>query len=195
MRRCAAAAVGGTLAALMLWSATGCSARQQPHPIPMPTSAPAATPIDAVGQPEVSSSQYRSELVAEIEVLPTASGDGKRVLFSRQVEVGAGQVVLALAEFQVTNQIDRNVFVASQVVLSDRPDGVSGQPITPANGQNVTPDMHHGQQTKAGSVAADAGRAGVRYVNLVVWAAMTTAEPGDRLRIDRGYGRLTVMVW
>lgn len=132
--------------------------------------------------------------MTDLDVLTTASRDGKRVLFSQPLRIRPGEVVLAVAEFQVTNQIDKNVFVASQLVLTDRPDGVTGQAITPANGQNVTPAMHHGQQTKAGSVV-DTGPAGVRYVNLVVWAAMTTAQPGDRIRIDQGYGRLTVMRW
>lgn len=189
--------VWGVLVALVLWPTASCSApaAPEPEPSPVPTTAPAPLPNGTGGQPEVTATEHRGELVADLEVLPAASSKGKRVLFSQRVVVRPDDVVLALAEFQVTNQIDKNVLVASQLVLADRPDGVTGQPITPANGQNVTPDMHHGQQTKVGSVAADIERAGVRYVNLVVWAAMSTAQPGDRIRIDQGYGRLTVMLW
>jgi hypothetical protein len=185
------------LLALVLGPAVSCSAPAvpEPEPSPVPTTAPAPLPSGTDGQPKVSATEHRGELVADLEVLPTASSKGKRVLFSQPVAVRTDDVLLAMAEFQVTNQIDKNVFVASQLVLSDHPNDVTGQPITPANGQNVTPDMHHGQQTKVGSVAADIEAAGVRYVNLVVWAAMTTAQPGDRIRIDQGYGRLTVMLW
>ena len=119
------------------------------------------------------------------------------MLFSERLDLHEQQVLLATAEFQVTNQIDKNVLVASQLILGKRPDSITGVPVTPANGQNVTPAMHHGQQTKVGSILVGPTPAdsGVRYLNLVVWAAMTTWRPGDQIRMDRGYGRLTAVLW
>lgn len=128
-----------------------------------------------------------------IAVLPTAVRAGKRVVFSEQVTLSEGQVLLAVAEFQTTNDLGLNVFVASQVLLTDQPDAVLGRAVTAANGENVTPQMHHGQQTKTGTYLVTASDVGPRYVNLVVWAAASQAGSGDILTVDQGYGRLSVV--
>lgn len=137
----------------------------------------------------------RSELVSVIPVGPTATNAGKRVLFSQRTQLQGGQILLAVAELQVTNDLDRNVFLGSQLVLADSATAVAGAEITPANGENVTPNMHHGQQTKSGTYAATSADAGVRYVNVVAWAAATGAASGDTLTVDAGYGRLSVLQW
>ena len=190
----AAAAVSVVVLALI----AGCSPQEPAAPAP----APRSTTSDSVpGRPEVaappriSSSEHRGELIVDLPVRPSATSAGKRVLFSERLDLHEQQVLLATAEFQVTNQIDKNVLVASQLILGKRPDSITGVPVTPANGQNVTPAMHHGQQTKVGSILVEPADSGVRYLNLVVWAAMTTSQPGDQIRIDRGYGRLTAVLW
>lgn len=137
----------------------------------------------------------RSELVTSLPVLRIATKDEKRVVFSQEIELTEGQVLLAVAEFQITNDLGVNVFVASQIVLSEGPGVVTGREITAANGENVTPDMHHGQQTKSGTYQSTATDTGVRYVNVVVWAAASRAGTGQRLRVDQGYGRLSVVTW
>jgi hypothetical protein len=55
--------------------------------------------------------------------------------------------------------------------------------------------MHHGQQTKSGTYQTQASDRGTRYVNLVVWASSSRTTPGQRLTIDQGYGRLSVVSW
>jgi len=104
-------------------------------------------------------------------------------------------VLLAVAEFQVTNDLNDNVFVGSTVLLATSPSSISGREVTAANGQNVTPAMHHGQQSKNGTYEATATDAGVRYVNVVVWAAASNALSGDQISVDPGYGRLSVLSW
>jgi hypothetical protein len=131
--------------------------------------------------------------VRQIPVLPTATPAGKRVVFSQPVRAARGRVLLAVAEFQTTNDLGLNVFVASQLVLADRPDAVVGRAITAANGENVTPQIHHGQQTKAGTYRVGPADTGTRYVNLVVWAAASQAAAGDQLTVNHGYGRLSVV--
>lgn len=137
----------------------------------------------------------RSELVTDLPVLRATSSVGKRVVFSQEVDVTAGQVLLAVAEFQTTNDLGSNVYVGSQILLVDSADDVRGQEVTAANGENVTPEMHHGQQSKSGTYEAQASDQGRRYVNLVVWAASSRTMPGQQLTVDQGYGRLSVVSW
>ena len=137
----------------------------------------------------------RSELVSDLPVLTSATSAGKRVIFSQEVTVREGLVLLAVAEFQTTNDLQVNVYVGSQVVLAERPTDVTGKGVTAANGENVTPDMHHGQQSKTGTYQTVPGDVGTRHVNVVAWAAASRAAPGDLLRLDLGYGRLSVLSW
>ena len=142
-----------------------------------------------------SSTGDQSELVADLPVRTVAGNAGKRVILFQQVTIEEGQVVLAIAEFQTTNDLGLNVFVGSQVLLAQDAGDVIGREITAANGENVTPGMHHGQQSKAGTYEALRSDAGVRHVNLVAWAAASGATSGDVLAVDRGYGRLSVVRW
>lgn len=136
-----------------------------------------------------------SELVRALPVKARATAASKRVVYSQEVTLREGEVLLAVAEFQVTNDLDVNVFVGSTVLLSTSPSSVSGREITAANGQNVTPATHHGQQSKNGTYQATATDAGVRYVNVVVWAAASNALSGDQISVDPGYGRLSILSW
>lgn len=138
---------------------------------------------------------HRSELIPDLPVLQTASPAGKRVVYSQEVDLTAGQVVLAVAEFQTTNDLGSNVYVGSQIVLAGSADDVRGLAVTAANGENVTPEMHHGQQSKSGTYQTLASDQGKRYVNLVAWAASSRTTPGQQLTVDQGYGRLSVVSW
>lgn len=136
-----------------------------------------------------------SEVLGDLPVPTRATSKSKRVVYSQPVTLTEGQLLLATAEFQVTNDFGYNVFVASQIVLADQPGSTRGRPITAANGRNVTPDMHHDQQSKVGTYEATNGDTGSRYVNLVVWSAASQAQAADRLQIDAGYGDLSLLVW
>lgn len=171
-------------------AATACSRAAETRDDGSP-SAPPATPVPHAH----SSTGNQSELVADLPVRTVAGNAGKRVIFSQQVVIRPGQVVLAIAEFQTTNDLGLNVFVGSQILLTKDATDVTGREITAANGENVTPDMHHGQQSKAGTYEALPSDAGVRYVNVVAWAAASRAGSGDVLAVDRGYGRLSVVRW
>lgn len=136
-----------------------------------------------------------SELVAQVSVVPRATEASKRVVYSQKLELAEGQVLLVVAEIQVTNDLGYNVFVASQLVLAGEPDDVKGKEITAANGRNLTPDMHHEQQTKSGTYEVASADEGPRYLNLVVWSAGSQASSGDVIAVDQGYGKLSVLVW
>lgn len=147
------------------------------------------------GRPQRYETGAGSEAFDRLSVPTRADSASKRVLYSQPLSLTSGQVLLAVAEFQVTNDLGYNVFVASQIILADSPTAVRGRAITAANGRNVTPNMHHDQQTKSGTYACDDRDTGTRYVNLVVWSAASRAAPGDLLDIDEGYGDLSVLVW
>jgi len=164
------------------------------------TSAPPVTQQDTAPTLPPTAHDYHqtadgSERVTSLPVLRSTADAGKRVVFSEEVDLDAGRVLLAVAELQTTNDLGINVFVGSQVILATSPSATAGREITAANGGNVTPDMHHGQQTKSGTYQTTAGDTGTRYVNLVVWAAAGRSGTGQQLSVDRGYGRLSVLIW
>lgn len=136
-----------------------------------------------------------SELVTHLPVDTFASDVNKRVVYSQKLELVEGQLLLAVAEVQMTNDLGYNVFVASQLLLAAGPDEVKGKEITAANGRNLTPDMHHDQQTRSGTYEVAGSDEGERYVNFVVWSAGSRASNGDLLTVDQGYGQLSVLAW
>ena len=191
----AALALGCTLSVV-----TGCSPDTDRPPQTSPPSPPAASnrslpPAGGVAAPQHRASIERAERVRRLPVLPAAARTGKRVVYSQPVDVHGGEVLLAVAEFQITNDLGVNVYVGSQIVLTDRPTDIQGSAVTAANGENVTPAMHHGQQTKTGTYQVAADTSGTRFVNLVAWGAASQATAGDVIRVDAGYGRLSVLTW
>lgn len=183
--------VGLVLVPLMI---TACSKSDSPQdstePRPEQSSIPTTGP-----RPTHLTTGAGSELVPALPVPARATASSRRVVYSQKVTLEEGQVLLAVAEYEVTNNLNTNIFVASMIVLTTEATSVTGRKITSANGQNVTPAMHHGQQTKNGTFQVTASDAGVRYVNLVAWSASTAATPGDAVVINPGYGRLSVLCW
>jgi hypothetical protein len=108
-------------------------------------------------------------------------------------------VVQAQAQFEVTNDLGVNVMLAHAMLLhgketlvahEDKPDG---RPLCEYAGENVTPGMHHGFRTLAGSIAvADDGDA---WVSVVVYAASTGVPVGKRLAVQKNYGSLRAIVF
>jgi hypothetical protein len=184
----------GVVAVVLALAASGCSRPSTPdNREPRPARASAAAPPSS--RPSYQNTGDDSELVHALPVKVGATAASKRVVYSQAVTLREGQVLLAVAEFQVTNNLDLNVFVGSTVLLTTSPEAINGREITAANGQNVTPAMHHGQQSKNGTYQATAADAGVRYVNVVAWAAASNALPGNQISVDPGYGRLSVLTW
>lgn len=158
------------------------------------THPPEKTP-PSYSQPKRYETGRNSEAIAGLPVPTRATSKSKRVVYSQRLTLTEGQLLLATSEFQVTNDFGYNVFVASQIVLAKQPGATRGRAITAANGRNVTPGMHHDQQSKIGTYEVTNGDAGSRYVNLVVWSAASQARTADRLQIDAGYGDLSLLVW
>lgn len=138
-----------------------------------------------------------SELVGSLPMNPSQF----QVAYSLPCpDIRDGDVVVALAEFEVTNPYGRdpwdstwNAMVTGWVILGDSPSSTTGIEVTENNGFNIDPNMHHGVLTKVGSVRPKGTDLGDKYVNVVLRAASSRAEPGDALILDQDYGRLTVL--
>lgn len=125
---------------------------------------------------------------------PTPSVDTRRVIFRIPVYVQAGDLIESTGSFEVTsNESVLNVGVWSHIILTPDANGVSVSNtnwITPRNGRNCTPSMHHDTHVHAGSIIAPAS--GLFYVNFVAWAANTSAS--SLVTVERNYGHLDVRV-
>lgn len=130
-----------------------------------------------------------SELAASLDVQAATA----TVVFSLAVgDVLAGDLFLAVAEAQVTNDLGYNTMVTGYLVLAKAPTDTVGIEVTENNGTNVTPAMHHMAVVKAGTYQSPSDF-GARYLNMVCRAASTASKPGDRLQVDADYGRLSVI--
>ena len=135
--------------------------------------------------------------------------DRSVVVYSQRLtNLRAGEVILALAEAEITvptdeddyrdlcdsidHTIDYNVSVVGQLILAPTQDSVTGIEISEANGYNITPAMHHGVITKLGTLACPDNYS-ERHVNLIMYAASTAANPEDRVIVGKDYGRLSVL--
>ena len=110
-----------------------------------------------------------------------------------------GDVVQAHGQFEVTNNLGVPVMIAhgmlvhrkkTVVVQADQPDG---QVVSEYAGENVTPDMHHGFRTLAGSFAATAD--GDVWPSVIIYSAAQAPKAGDVIKVERGYGGLRAIVF
>jgi len=99
-------------------------------------------------------------------------------------EVKAGETIKALSEVEVTNDVVtkdgqgtnlyHDVGAALTLIIADSPTSTTGIEVAEAQGNYVTPQMHHWTFEKSGSYTAVQDQSG-KYLNLVMWAY--SAEP------------------
>ena len=134
-----------------------------------------------------------SEQITSLPVSPKGVPYQKIVLFSeRLTDIKKGEVILVLSQFETTNNLGFNVMLASRVVLADSPTSAIGIEITEASGFNITPNMHHGKTVEVGTMVSPRDYA-TKYVNVYAYAASTAASPGDTIKVEKDYGRLSVL--
>lgn len=131
-----------------------------------------------------------SELVATIPINLTASE--KIVVYSIEIpDLEIGDVLYVTADMQATNDQTYNALFSTQIILGETISTVAGTEITEGAGTNITPDNHHMQFCRSGSVVvASTSR---KFVNFVAAAAASNALEGHEMTIDSDYGRLSVM--
>lgn len=110
-----------------------------------------------------------------------------------------GDVVQVHSQFELTNDLGFNVMLAHAMLLTtnesiikygDKPSGII---LSNYAGENITRNMHHGFRTLVGSARIDED--GDAYVSVIVYAASDASKPGDKLKVERGYGRLQATVF
>jgi hypothetical protein len=140
-----------------------------------------------------------AELVKSITRVKTAPYKFTTLYSLKLPGLRAGDVVQAQCQLEVTNDLGFNVMIAHAmlvhrketiVVHGERPEG---QVISEYAGENVTPDMHHGFRTLAGSFTADAD--GDAWLSTLIYSASDSPKPGDRIKVERGYGGLRAVVF
>lgn len=137
-----------------------------------------------------------SELVSSI---PITKGTPYNVNVVQSVfvpaEIKTGDILFATMECQVTTEHTYNVMVASGihvVAAIDHVGNSSGFEIGERNGENINRDIHHKPVKKVGWWVADARYPNGRYFNQVLYSASTAASSGDRLTVNRDYGKCVV---
>lgn len=142
----------------------------------------------------------KGELVDHLPVVDgrTVLADGnrlheRRVIYSRPIDLRAGDIIVVNAEYEVTNDLGYNVMLAGQVrLVPNAGDTEGGIELTEANGFNVTPGAHHGKMVHVGMYQAPADL-GPQHVNVIAYSASSVAQPGAAVTVDWDYGRLSIL--
>ncbi len=119
-----------------------------------------------------------------------------------------GDIVQAHCQFEVTNEclspkkerVNVMVFHAmlihsKEIILSDDPNLPDWKIVMPCvyAGENVTPDMHHGFRTLAGTTRIERG--GDAWLSVLIYAASEAAAKSSELKIEKSYGGLSALVY
>jgi len=148
-------------------------------------------------QPIHDSIFYSQDIIEKVEYIPLDTWVPYReyVLYSTKVEnLQENDLLSITTEFEVTNNTGINLMIASSVKLCDSATSVKGNILISANGFNVSPSMHHGVMTHARQIKLNKDY-GDKYVNVIIVAASTDAKPIHRLKIEKEYGHLDIMVF
>ncbi len=135
-----------------------------------------------------------SEKVKSLPISTSARTASKQVIFSVALsELQIGEILQIINEFQVTEDNNYNVGFSSLAILATSPASISGVPISEANGENITNNMHHHKRIINATYVVGESDIGDRYVNIVGYAYSNNALPGHTLTINQDYGRLSVL--
>ncbi len=137
-----------------------------------------------------------------IGALPLAKPYRYYTLYSLSLpHLTRGSVVHLHSQFEVTNDLGYNVMVAHALMFHPQetivtnakafPDGRFVAPAYPA-GENVTPRMHHGFRTLAGTLTVSEEMEG--WASVVIYAA-SNQRNGPKLTVHARYGGLSAVVF
>lgn len=164
------------------------------------TVAVAATPVERAG-PRVDhyTTGPGAELVPFITRVKKAPYNFTTLYSLKLPALKAGDVGQAHCQFEVTNDLGFTVMIAHAMLVHRKETVVDhghkpeGQVISEYAGENVTPDMHHGFRTLAGSFAADVD--GDAWLSVLIYSASNSPKSGDRIKVMTGYGGLRAVVF
>jgi len=134
-----------------------------------------------------------TEKAASLPVATSTGASVKTVLLSIPIgDLTVGQRFTFASEHELTNDLAFNVMVGAWVTLTNSPTSTAGIKVAEATATNITVNMHHGTVVKVGSYKATEPLS-ARYVNVVAYSASTAATAGDTVKVEQGYGRLSVV--
>lgn len=124
----------------------------------------------------------------------TSANPGKyTVVYSLPVDVQAGDVIVATAEEEFTNNSPTtNAFCSTKIILGVSPTdtvGVNDGWISHDNGLNITPAVHHYTQRQTGM--QQIAESGAYHVNYIVYWDPDLTTAGT---IESHYGQLAVLI-
>jgi len=146
-------------------------------------------------KPTVYTSGNSSELVT---YLPVTNGNPQVHVVVFCIDLGAppvgGEVLAVTGDMEVTDDLGYEVSINTHLLLTDSCTTVDGTEISEANGSNITPSIHHLAPSRAGVLVVENGNSR-HAVIMAAWAASTGARPGDQIKVEGDYGRLTILRW
>lgn len=120
----------------------------------------------------------------------------------------AGDIIVVMGHFEVTNALDHAVEVARRVTLETGTGGIDGTLISPDAGENVTPQIARNEQTRAiqvwhgqhhmlipfCGVYTFTEDAALRYVSVGAYAGGSSyTKPGQWLTVEQTTNHLEVL--
>jgi hypothetical protein len=146
----------------------------------------------AVGENDWGTTRFGQEMVSCLPIV--SSADKFFPIYAIEVDLKAGDILFAFAEFEVTNDTQVPVMLISQIQLTKdlgfrTPGWIA---VTQQNGYNVTPEIHHGARTKIGAVRLTEDFQGF----LVLFAqASSNRNSNTSVQVEQGYGQLQYFVY
>jgi hypothetical protein len=176
--------ISAAIAAAVLVFLTACT----PSPFASATAGPST--------PQAYTTGDNGELVTTVEVSKPPAPYGRAVVYCLDLldAPRVGEVLQAIADLEVTNDLNIDVNVETHILLSSSCAGTDGVEIVESNGTNCTPAAHHCSPTRIGAITVPARHTG-RFVVLVALAQASQAEPGATIQVEQDYGRLSVLRW
>jgi len=139
---------------------------------------------------------FYEDKIEKLSYIPLDTGlpFKKYVLFTIYLkELKKDDVLLITSEFEVTNNTNINLMIASTIELCDSENSTNGIIVDPNNGFNINPQQHHGVTVKSRLFKINKDMTD-KYMNVIIWTASSAATSQDYLKIEPNYGHLDVLI-
>lgn len=118
---------------------------------------------------------------------------GSRVCVAQVLvpDAQAGDVVVAMADSEITSSRDTNTEIVTQLLWASGSGSITGDEISEENGSNVDINEHHKKLVSTGSVVVPSSRP-LSYVSFVVGAFDGSIQP-QYVVVETDYTRVAVL--
>lgn len=133
----------------------------------------------------------KNELVYQIPLTTWHPYDRKVVYSIKLEDIKKGDILLCGVTSECTSEHHYNIQISGYIILGETQESIEGEIIVPPFGGNVTRNEHHRPFTCTGTHEVKNKKN--KYVNFVMYAASTAANPNDFIVVENNYGRLYVI--